>query len=92
MIDIWEVRNEEVHDKEEALKQQKRKAKAAVSARTLHQLQDQSQPSDTFLFYWDAEEEIKNATAAKLEGFIAMKTKPITNNVTGQKKQHAKSN
>ena len=31
MIELWEIRNEEVHGKEEAVKQQKRKAKAVIS-------------------------------------------------------------
>ena len=36
MIDLWELRNEDVHGKEEVTKQQKRKAKVAISVRTLH--------------------------------------------------------
>ena len=48
----------------------------------LHELQDQAQPSNAFLFYQNIEEEIEHATAAKLEIFIAMKTRPITNSVS----------
>ena len=47
-----------------------------------YELQDQPRSSNAFLFYQDVEKEIKNATAAKLEGFIAMKTRPITNSVS----------
>ena len=36
MIDLWELRNKDVHGKEEVTKQQKRKAKVAISVRTLH--------------------------------------------------------
>ena len=54
----------------------------AIGVWVLHKLQDQSQPGNVFLFYQDIEEEIENTTAAKLEGFIAIKTKPITNSVT----------
>ena len=68
MIELWELRNEEVHGKEKTTKQQKRKAKAAISVRALHDLQDIACLSGLFLFYPDAEEEIKQATAAKLEG------------------------
>eukprot|EP00751_Fragilariopsis_kerguelensis_P005670 CAMPEP_0170792288 /NCGR_PEP_ID=MMETSP0733-20121128/21784_1 /TAXON_ID=186038 /ORGANISM="Fragilariopsis kerguelensis, Strain L26-C5" /LENGTH=98 /DNA_ID=CAMNT_0011140647 /DNA_START=391 /DNA_END=684 /DNA_ORIENTATION=+ len=81
MIDIWEMRNEEVHGKEEATKQQKRKDKAAITVRALHKLEEQACPSDSILFYSDVEEEIEHATAAKLEGFVAMKTRPIHNSV-----------
>ena len=81
IIDLWEIRNEEVCGKEEAAKQQKRKAKTTIRVQELHQLQDQAEPSNVFLFYQDVEEEIGHATAAKLEGFIAMKIRPITNSV-----------
>ena len=40
MIDLWEIRDEEVYDKEETAKQQKRKAKTAISVWKLHELQD----------------------------------------------------
>ena len=81
MIDLWELRNEETHSKEETRKQQKRKDKAAISVWALHDLEKITRPSDSFLFYQDAEKETKQATAVKLEGFIAMKTKPIHNSV-----------
>ena len=42
MIDLLEIRNKEVHGKKEAAKQQKRRAKAAISVRALHELQDQT--------------------------------------------------
>ena len=47
----------------------------------LHKLQEIAQPSDTMLFYEDVEKEIEKGTAATLEGFIAMKTRPIHNSV-----------
>ena len=40
IIDLWEIRNEDVHGKEEAMKQQKkRKAKVAINVQVLHNLQ-----------------------------------------------------
>ena len=81
MIDLWEMRNEDVHGKEEVTKQQKRKAKAAISVRSLYKLGEISRPSDSMLFYWDVEREIEQGTAAKLERFIAIKTRPIHNSV-----------
>ena len=47
MIDLWEMRNKEVHGKEEATKQQKRNAKEAISVRALHGLQRIARPSDS---------------------------------------------
>ena len=55
--------------------------KASIGVQTLHKLQDQSWPRDTFWFYWAVNKEAEKATVAKLEGFIAMKTKAITNSV-----------
>ena len=49
MIDLWEMRKEEVYGKEEVTKQQKRKEKAAVSVRELHNLQEIARPSDAKL-------------------------------------------
>ena len=75
-------RNEEVHGKEEATKQQKRKANVAISVQALHNLQEQACSRNLFLFYQDLEEEIEHATAAKLKKFIVMKTRPINNSVS----------
>ena len=58
--------------------------------RALHELQDIARPSYSFLFYPDVKEEIEQATTAKLEGFIAMKTRPIHNSV-GKWAKQAKS-
>ena len=48
MIDLWEMRNEDVYSKEEVTKQQKRKAKAAISVRALYKLEEIARPSDSF--------------------------------------------
>ena len=45
MIDLWEMRNKDVHGKEEVTKQQKRKAKAAISVRALYKLKEIARPS-----------------------------------------------
>ena len=60
---------------------QKRKEKAAVSVRDLHKLQEIAHSSDARLFYEDAKKEIEKRTAATLEKFVAMETKPIHNSV-----------
>ena len=51
MIDLWEIRNKEVYGKDKEMKQQKKKAKAAISVQDLHGLQDQARPVDAFLFF-----------------------------------------
>ena len=48
MIDLWEMRNEEVHGKDKVTKQQERKAKTAIGLWALNNLQEEAQPSDSF--------------------------------------------
>ena len=81
MIELWEMRNEEVHGKEAAAIEQKRKERAAIIVRKLHKLEEQARPSDSILFYQDVEATIERVPAATLEAFIAMKTKAINNSV-----------
>ena len=47
MIELWEMRNEEVHGKEAAAIEQKRKERAAITVRALHNLEEQARPSDS---------------------------------------------
>ena len=55
MIDLWEMRKEEVYGKEKVTKKQERKEKAAISVRDLHKLQEIACPSDSILFCQDVE-------------------------------------
>ena len=81
MIDLWEMRNEEVHGKEEVTIQQKRKEKVAITVRALHKLEEQARLSDSILFYQDVEATIERVPAVTLEAFVAMKNKLINNSV-----------
>ena len=78
---LWEMRYEEVYGEEEVTKQQKRKEKAAISVRELHNLQEIARPSHAKIFYEDVEKEIEKGTAATVEGFVTIKTRPIHNSI-----------
>ena len=85
MYDDWALDKKEWRSplqgsSKKATTQQKRKAKTTISVPAWHDLQEQACPSDIFLFYPDVEKEIEHATAAKLEGFIATKIRPIHHN------------
>ena len=82
MLELWELRNDEVHGKEEAAIEHKRKERAAMTVRELHKLEEHARPSDSNLFYSDVEETIERVTASTLEAFIAMKTRAINNSVS----------
>ena len=87
------MRKEEVYGKEEITKQQIRKEKAATRVRELLKLQEIARPSNVKLFYADMEKEIEKATAATLEGFVAMKTNQfITASSNGRTGQYLESN
>ena len=81
MIDLWKMRNEDVHGKEEVTKQQKRKTKEVISVSVSHKLKEIARRSDSMLFYQDVEKEKEQETAAKLERYITMKTRPIYHSV-----------
>ena len=81
------MRNKEVHGKETASIEQKRKERAAITVQELHKLEEQSRPSDSILFYQDVKATIEQVPAATLEAFIAMKTKSINNSVREWAKQ-----
>ena len=82
MIDLWELRNDKVHGKEVATMEQKRKERAVITVRELHNLEEQARPSDSNLFYQDVDETIEKVKASTLEVFIAMKTRAINNSVS----------
>ena len=60
MIELWEMRKEEVYGKEEGTKQQIRKEKAATRVQALHKLQETARPSDAKLFYADVKKTNRN--------------------------------
>ena len=43
----------------------------------MHNLQDQSWPSDVYLFYQDVEEEREKVSVAKLENLLQLKQKQL---------------
>ena len=81
MIDLWEMRKEEVYWKEEITKRQIGKEKAATRVWDLHKLQEIARPSNAKLFYADVYKQIETSTTATLEGFVAMKIETIHNSV-----------
>ena len=69
-IYLWEMRNEDVHGKEEVTQQQKMRANTAINVRALHKLEEIARPSDS-----------GHETAVKIEGIVTMKTRPVQNSV-----------
>jgi hypothetical protein len=55
-IDLWEIRNEEVHGKTIKQRERTRKEKLSVEVRRLNSMKDKARPSDMCLFHENEEE------------------------------------
>ena len=89
-IELWEQRNEEVHGKTEAQKQNRRLAKLSIEVRHLHSMRHLTRPSDDFTFYEDEELEHfigKAATATTAANFISTNKRIIKHSIVAAKKQ-----
>ena len=62
-IELWEQRNEEVHGKTEAQKQNRGLEKLSTEVQHLHSMRNLTRPSDEFIFHEDAELFLEKATA-----------------------------
>ena len=62
-IELWEQRNEEVHGKTEAQRQNRRLEKLCTEVRHLHTMRHLTRPSDGFIFHDDVDQFLEKATA-----------------------------
>ena len=72
MIDLWEIRNKEIHDKDKTKRSKRGKPRQQSVCETYINYRIKPVQVMHSYFYWDVEEEIEHATAAKLEGFITI--------------------
>lgn len=80
-IQLWELRNEEVHGKTAEQQEQTRKSKLAVEIRKLDTWKNDSRPDDMCLFHANIEEYIDTSTATNLATYISSHRKAIMNSV-----------
>ena len=81
MIELWELRNTEVHGKEENHKQKVRKDRASKIVRELHGQQDLTRPSDGHLFHPNVDEYIEESEAIQLKTYVQIHTAPIMSSI-----------
>ena len=62
-IELWEQRNEEVHGKTEAQRQNRRLEKLSTEVRHLHTMRHLTRPSDEFIFHDNVDQFLEKATA-----------------------------
>ena len=80
-IDLWELRNEEVHGKTIEQQENIRKEKLSLEVRKLNSLKDQARPSDMCLFHENEEEYIEQSTAQTISTWVSSHRKAIFNSV-----------
>jgi hypothetical protein len=81
LIQLWELRNEEVHGETVDQQERTRKAKLSIDARKLNQLKEKARPVDMGLFHADIEEFLGKSTAQTIATFISSHRKAIANSV-----------
>ena len=80
-IELWELRNEEVHGKTNEQQQRRRKERLCIEVRALHAMKDKVRPSDSYLFHPDVEEYLEAATASTIANYIVSHRKYILGSV-----------
>jgi hypothetical protein len=80
-IELWELRNEEVHRKTEQQQEKIRKQKLCTELRRLNIMSNTSQPSDVCLFHDDIEAHFGQSSAQTIAIFISSHQRAILNSV-----------
>ena len=80
-IELWELRNEEVHGKTVEQQERTRKAKLSIDARKLNNLKDKARPIDMGLFHNDIDEFLEISTAQTIATYISSHRNAIANSV-----------
>ncbi|OEU15138.1 hypothetical protein FRACYDRAFT_239817 [Fragilariopsis cylindrus CCMP1102] len=80
-INLWELRNEEVHGKTKEHQERTRKERLTIEVSRLNSLKDSARPSDMFLFHTNEEEYIEESTSQTIATWISSHRKAIANSV-----------
>jgi len=80
-IDLWEIRNEEVHGKTIEQQETTRKAKLATEVKRLNAMRDIARPSDACLFIDNEQEYLERSTARTIATFVSSHRRAILDSV-----------
>ena len=83
-IQVWELRNKELHGDEGCSKV--RKQRLDLEVRELQLLKDDARPQDAFMFITDVDKYLEKATVSTLTTYLAMTKKAILSSVKRWKK------
>jgi hypothetical protein len=80
-MELWELRNDEVHGKTEEVQEHRRKFRLSGKVRELDKFKQDARPADMGLFHDNVELYIEEANAVTLANYISSHTKAIKNSV-----------
>jgi hypothetical protein len=80
-IELWELRNEEVHGKTEEQQERTRKAKLMTEVQRLNSMRTKARPSDECLFIDNENGFIETSSAKTIATFISSHRRAIVNSV-----------
>ena len=80
-MELWEQRNQDVHGKTEVQQQSRQLQKLRIEIRKLHNLRDQTRPSDDFIFHDDLDGFLENTTATKAANYISSTKRIILHSI-----------
>ena len=81
MIELWEIRNGQVHGRTNKEREQKRKSRHLQELKKLFEKKNDVHPADIVLFPENEEEFIEKNTAQGIADYLSMNTKVIKNSV-----------
>ena len=90
VIELWEIRNGQVHGRTNKEREQKRKSRHIQELKKLFEKKNDVRPADIVLFPEDEDEFIEKSTAQGIADYISMHSKAIKNSVNDWKKRSIK--
>lgn len=85
MIELWEIRNDQVHGRTNKEREQKRKSHQLQELKKLLATKDDVRPADMVLFPENEENFIEKSTAQGITDYVSMHKKVIINSVNDWK-------
>ena len=87
IIDLWKIRNDEVHGITKEIQEKRRKHRLVDKVKNLNEQKNKARPADMGLFHENIDQYIEDSTARTLANYISSHSKAIKNSVTKWAKQ-----
>jgi hypothetical protein len=87
LIELWKIRNDEVHGIKKEIQEKQRKHRLIDKVKQLNEPKNKARPADMGLFHANIDQCIEDSTARALANYISSHSKAIKNSVTKWAKQ-----